>query len=253
MRRAIMMLAIGGVFMAGLGAADAETFYIDFGRFGAETSATGWNNVAATIGGTENGTTLLNGAGVAGNPSGLLLDSTGATSGVTLTVTFSGPIDIGAAGGGADYGGPYPAAVAAWPSAAIADGFFSQPSNGGNTMTLTFSGLDNSTTYDLLFYGSRGNNGSNSSFAVTGAGGTVNTGIANVFNNSSLTASAAGISPNSGEISVVYGFPSTGSSALNAMSLSAVPEPSTIGLLGLAGGSFLAFQIHRRRQRAAAG
>ena len=241
----VMCLAIG------IASVQAETFYLDFGRFGAETSTTGWNNVAATIGGTQNGTTLLNGGGTPGNPSGLLVDSTGATSGVTLTVTFSGTVDVGAAGGGADYLGPYPAAVSSWPSAAVADGFFSQPSNGGNTMTLSFSGLDDNTTYDLLIYGSRGNNGTSSPFSITGAGGTVNTSIANVFNNSTLTASASGIAPSSGEISVVYGFPGTGSSALNAMSLTAVPEPSTVGLLGLAGGSFLAFLARRRRSTTA--
>ena len=45
----------------------------------------------------------------------------------------------------------------------------------------------------------------------------------------------------------MYGFPGSGSSALNAMSLTAVPEPSTVGLLGLAGGSLLVFLARRRR------
>ncbi|GEM_PF-3298173 len=107
------------------------------------------NNVAATVGGNQNGTTTINGQGTPGTPSVELINSTGAASGVTLSLSFSAAVDTGAAGSGADYSGPYPAKVSAWPTTSLADGFFSQINNGGSTMNMSFTGLDDDLTYDL--------------------------------------------------------------------------------------------------------
>jgi hypothetical protein len=205
----------------------ASTIYIDFGRTGAETSATGWNNVTATVGGTANNTTVINAQGTPGTPSVELIDSTGAASGVTLSVAFTQTYDTGAAGSGADYAGPYPAKVSTWPAAAVSDGFFSQINNGGSTMNMSFSGLDDSLTYDLMFYGARGTGSglNQAKYTVTGAAGATER-TSSVLNNDTQTPEFLGVAPVSGVITVAFTRGSSGTGSLNAMSVTAVPEPS---------------------------
>lgn len=217
----------------------ASTIYIDFGRTGAETSATGWNNVAATIGGTANNTTVINGQGTPGTPSVELIDATGAASGVTLSVSFTETFDTGAAGSGADYAGPYPAKVSSWPAAAVSDGFFSQVNNGGSTMNMSFSGLDDSLTYDLMLYGARGTGtGLNQAkYTVTGAAGATER-TSSVLNNSSQTPEFLGVAPVSGVITVAFTRGSSGTGSLNAMSVTPVPEPSLVAGITTAGAAF---------------
>jgi hypothetical protein len=211
----------------------AETIYIDFGRTGAETTASGWNNVAATVGGTANNTTTINGQGTPGTPSVELIDSTGTAT--------------GAAGSGADYAGPYPATVSTWPTTALSDGFFSQINNGGSTMNMSFTGLDNSASYDLMFYGARGGTGTalnQALYTVTGGNGTSNR-TSSVLNNSSQTPEFLGVTPNGGTILVSFTRGSAGTGSLNAMSITAVPEPATVGFGLVALGSV--FIMLRRR------
>lgn len=225
----------------------AETIYIDFGRTGAETTASGWNNVAATVGGTANNTTTINGQGTPGTPSVELIDSTGTASGVTLSVSFTQTYDTGAAGSGADYAGPYPATVSTWPTTALSDGFFSQINNGGSTMNMSFTGLDNSASYDLMFYGARGGTGTalnQALYTVTGGNGTSNR-TSSVLNNSSQTPEFLGVTPNGGTILVSFTRGSAGTGSLNAMSITTVPEPATVGFGLVALGSV--FIMLRRR------
>lgn len=144
--------------------------------------------MAAVVGGNQNGTTTINGQGTPGTPSVGLIDSTGAASGITLSLSFSAAVDTGAAGGGADYAGPYPAKVSAWPAAAVSDGFFSQINNGGSTMNMSFTGLDDNLAYDLMFYGARGTGtGLNqATYTVTGRDG-ASSRTTSVLNNSAQT------------------------------------------------------------------
>lgn len=252
--RTLLPVLIGAAFVVEFAIASsshAATVYIDFGRTGAETTATGWNNVAAVIGGNQNGTTTINGQGTPGTPSVGLIDSTGAASGITLSLSFSAAVDTGAAGSAADYAGPYPAKVSAWPAAAVSDGFFSQINNGGSTMNMSFTGLDDNLAYDLMFYGARGTGtGLNqATYTVTGRDG-ASSRTTSVLNNSAQTPEFLGVSPNNGEILVAFtrGSGLSGTGALNAMSLTAVPEPisSVLAVLGVGG---LGLFIRRRGVR----
>lgn len=244
----IVSRVVIGAIIAGLAAVGrADSIFIDFGRTGAETTATGWNNVAATVGGNQNGTTTINGQGTPGTPSVELINSTGAASGVTLSLSFSAAVDTGAAGSGVDYSGPYPAKVSSWPTTALADGFFSQINNGGSTMNMSFTGLDDDLTYDLMFYGARSGTGTalnQALYTVTGLDGATSR-TSSVLNNSTQTPEFLGVRPNVGTILVAFTRGSAGTGSLNAMSLTAVPEPTTWALGWLGFGS-LGLIVRRR-------
>ncbi|MEM6260741.1 MAG: PEP-CTERM sorting domain-containing protein [Planctomycetota bacterium] len=210
----------------------AETIInFDFGRTdsafsasdGAQlTTVAGWNNVTST----DNA--------LAGNTSQIadLVDSTGAATGIKVDFTYVGAASV--AGDGADYSGPYPAAVASLPLTALSDSFFT---NNSGQATMTLSGLDDGMVYDFLFYGARGNNDSMATYAVTGSGDTVEVTIDAVFENASSAPTILGVSPdNEGEITVVIGGGTNPRVALNVLQITErVPEPGSLALLALGG------------------
>lgn len=131
----------------------------------------------------------------------------------------------------------------------VADGAFISPNT---SATITLGGLNDALTYDFVFYGARSATGplrittyavgASSDTLVTsgpgiGDGGTVNW-------NTSNTASLSGISPSGG--SIVLTVSNNGQFGyLNAMQITAVPEPASLSLLLLAG---LSLRALRRRQ-----
>jgi hypothetical protein len=244
-----------GSLLAGLSSsAMGTTILMDFGR--SETATVSFNgeqyndvsidllNNTTAPEGTLPALHTINGIGT----SLALVDTTGAPTGISLTVARVLNKDAGASGGGGnsgaggDYPGTKPAAVSSFAPSATSDGFFS---NNGNVMAITFSGLNTSLTYDLLTYGGRPA-GSAPAEGYELIAGTPSVGdsfqaIA-VQDNSTVAPFWGGISPDvDGEISFLLrtdttvNYTSGTISALNFASLTVVPEPATISLLGLGG------------------
>ncbi|MEP4077162.1 sulfatase-like hydrolase/transferase [Haloferula sp.] len=160
-------------------------------------------------------------ASTGGDPADLsnLVDSTGAATSIDLAYSTSGT-DSGAAGTGANFAGPYPASISVYPQSAVQDGLFFS----SDTITLTLGDLDPGSTYDLVLYGARGNNGTGASFTFTGAT-VANGGLSNAFNNSGEVVEVAGLAPNvSGEITILMATVGAGSSALNVLELNPSDE-----------------------------
>ena len=194
----------------------AETTYqVDFGLDTQKTTDTGWNNLTGPSGGNPTNSPLS------------LVDSSGASSSVTLSYAENAlnATGTGFAGTGANYTGTYPAAVSSLPANALKDGFYFQNANNG--ITLTLNGLNSSVTYDFLFYGARGNNGSSTSFTVTGLN-TTNGSIANVLNNSTAVVVLTNIAPNAGVITVAMTGPTATSTAAGACNLMVMTETANI-------------------------
>ncbi len=205
----------------------ATTYHIDFG-INTQTTSGDYNNMTA---------------GGGADPSDLtdLVDSTGGDS--TIDLSYADVGLAGVSGTNPNYAGPYPAAVGSQPVSALRDGLFL----GGGEITLTFSSLDPSMTYDFLLYGARALNGADTTYTATG--GNTDTGtITNVLNNSTQTVNLSGLTANgSNEIVLVISSINSDSNnggALNYLQLTAVPEPSAAALLGLGGLSL----ILRRRK-----
>jgi len=218
----------------------AATMFVDFGRTDNQTEGN-WNNVHG-----PSGTTTLT------TPSIDLIDDGGNDTDYTLVTDFG---DGGSwAGDGADYAtGTKPGPFAGAPTTATGDSLFARtPAN----TTITLTGLSASETYDLVFYGARGNNGGASTFLVTDNSGAKPLQSFNVYQNNSNVASFSGLVPDGdGEISIVFqgilSATGTGTNenqqsngALNALQITSnIPEPS-IALLGMLGGLTL---LRRRR------
>ena len=224
---AAMVMACG-VFAAGsTPAVGATVALIDFGR---DTNTTGGYNNYAFGDGTE------------------VLDT-----GWSLTVTADGSGN-GNAGSGADADVTPEVAIAAFDTSAWEDSIYE---GGGSTpalaqLTVSITGLDNGKTYDLLFFGARGNNGaSDQTWSLTEGSGGADYAQPSVLDNTAAL-SWSGLSTNgSNEIAfTISNASSTGSSpiTLNFGSVSEVPEPTEI-LIICFGGIGLAFGRHRRRNR----
>jgi len=225
-----ILLSTAALFLAG-SSAMAATVLIDFGA-PTQTTTGNWNNASGAPG--DNPAAISN-----------MIDSTGASSGIGFAYSETSSGGSGFAGTGANYAGSYPTSVNGLPTSALQDGLFMNDS--AHSVTLTFSGLDSDLTYSFLAYGARGNNGSSATYTVTGGNSGAGT-ISNVFNNSTETVNITGITPNgSDEITFLWTTNSTGSgSALNLIQITttAIPEPSSLALTGLAG---LALMLRRRR------
>jgi hypothetical protein len=215
--------------------ANADLIKIDFGKAKGE-AAGNYNNINDSSSSNSN----FNGVAIS-------LDdfNTGLDTGIDLTV--SGPTNSfwGDSGSGANYNGPYPAAVASEPATATGDGLFSF----GETVTLTFSALTVGQAYEFLIYSARGNNGPDATFTPTvfGTSGGADS-ISIVKNNDDETATLTGTS----DVNGVFAFTWTNAgatgnaSALNFIQVSEVPEPGSLALMGLG-----TLCVLKRRRRSA--
>lgn len=244
-----LLLALSLVVVLPLSVASAQyTANIDFGRNNNQTA--GYNNVGhAASGNVLNGDTYS------------IFDTTGAGTGISLIVNpdaaMGGPANGSYAGAGADYTGAVPSIFSGIASSALTDSIFIRNQNGNpadpldttaTRVEFELTGLNAGFTYDLLIYGSRGNNGGVTSYFASDDGGTTYSGQSfNIFNNSTGFAQFTGLSGSS-SISLVATTPGDPGlqGAINFMQItaSAVPEPTSAGLLLIAGVSCV---LRRRR------
>jgi len=223
--------------------ASGNLILIDAGLAG-----TGGSQLTGTVGGV----TFNDFTGPTAAPNNIadLFDSTGALTGVGITYSESAP-DAGVAGAGAISDNPgvvFPTTgpLAGVPVTALEDGLFI----GAADVTLTLTGLDPTSTYDFLFFGSRGNNGTTQNFNVTDLNGTTSALHPNVFDNATGFVTFSGQVPDANNQIVIF-LPNngTGNGALNFIGIdeipaSTIPEPSSIFLFGL--GGMLLSTIRRR-------
>lgn len=191
--------------------ATAQTILIDLGLNTQETTGN-WNNASAAV------STLP--AAMTG-----LIDSDGNTTSIDLAFAKSFGTASNIAGSGANWDGPYPAALAGLPQSALRDGLFVQQ---GGTGTLTFSGLDTGSTYNFTLYGARGNNGGGAVYAFAGANSGTGT-ITNVFQNSTEVAAVNAIKPTTAGVIVLEFTQGTSglNGSLNFIRIEAFPARNT--------------------------
>ncbi len=144
------LLAVVGLVMALAPAAHAQTALIDFGRAGGPEGL-GSNTTTGTPD-SYNNVFMDNNHDNATTGNVALNDTSDSATGWSINVTEGGDDFGGNAGAGADES-TFPAAISGFETTAIEDSMFG---NGEDPLlTVTISGLDDSLTYDLLFYGSR--------------------------------------------------------------------------------------------------
>ena len=214
------------------------TIYVDLGPTEQEASLASWNDYSAA-------------AGVTTFPAGpfSLNYDTGVDSGIDLAVSTSG--SSGFNGLGANYAGPYPAAVSGYPANAPLDGVYTI----GNTITATLSNLNPQATYNFLMYGADGNAGSPgvaTTWTVNGLNSGADT-ISVTHMNSTEVALIEGIIPNgSNEISIFMTSPGIG--RWNTLQITEVlppvPEPSTCLLLAMGAIGLVSHTRRRNGSRA---
>ncbi|MDB4669821.1 PEP-CTERM sorting domain-containing protein [bacterium] len=223
---------LGGILFAALSStAPAAMIFVDFGRTDNQTTGN-YNNVHGA-------------ASVLATPSLDLIDSAGAATGVKLNTDFA--LGGSFAGTGADYSDAYPAGVADQPSAALIDSMFIRAAA---STSLTLADLDSGSSYEIVIYGARGNNGgANTEWTLTDGNGSSTAGY-DVFNNSTNVATFSSLVPDeSNEISIFYTTTDDGSrprGAINFMQITStpVPEPSSSLFLMLSSGVLL---VRRRK------
>jgi hypothetical protein len=214
----------------------AVTVLVDFGSvagrhsFGsADSNGNYWDYIT---GNADNNTGLID---VDGNASSINLT---VTSGFTGTGTYnSGLIPVSSLGPGGDGSFAF--------AAVTDDALF--VNNDGSTGVLTLSGLNDSLTYNLSFYGSRVTASDRFSTYSVGASSvelqTSGTAIASNGTdnwNDDTVVSLTGLSPTLGQLvinltatSATGGGGSDTFGYINAMSISAVPEPSNSLIVGI--------------------
>jgi len=193
----------------------AHTIRIDFGRndSGQPTTSPGWNNVTADVGSIASNTTQISN----------LIDTDGNSTGISLNLSYVA--SASAAGSGADYEGGYPASVSTFPDSAISDSFFT---NSTGSISMSFNGLAGGATYDLMVYGSRGNNGTSCNYVITDRDGNTTLNIANTLNNSTTSPVASDLVPNAqGSISMLIRTTTSNGGALNVIEFEVKPAPTT--------------------------
>lgn len=208
----------------------AQSFLVDFSD-NVGTTPGNWNNSNAT-----DGYTVFN-----------MVDTTGLASAIDMNfvtgVSENGPFGVTAA--------PSPFNV----ETAYNDALFTS----GTTITFRFSSLDTNATYTLEFFGSRDSTGTRitdytvSTTETAGDGTTVSlttsgldVGGTGVNHNIANTAVVSTFAPNvSGEIFVDIDIQSGAFGYLNAMQLTAIPEPQAyVAIIGVFS---LGFLFLRRR------
>jgi len=170
-----------------------------------------------------------------------LVDETGASTGWSLVTNNAGNSSGSA---GERYTG---GAIGSFAASATIDSFFSA---GGSNVSFTFSGLSPTDTYNLAFVSAANAKGdgtpftttANTIFAVNG----VDVGSINPSTNTGTLVTATDVAPNSsGQIVFTFRGSNGGVGLLNAFSIAAVPEPTSLGVLGVGAAGLLA----RRRAR----
>lgn len=200
-----LVLAALATLSAGLTA--QTTVQVDFGISTQPTAGADWNNAGAASPGGDLPAAIAD-----------LVDTTSTSTGFGMTTSKTGT--AGTSGAGANYAGPYPAALVSYPASALQDGLFFAQS--GGTITLTLTGLSPLDTYDFLFYGARGNNGLvETTFTATGNNSATGSILNGVLNNALELVTLTGIIPDSnGEVvidaSTINGVSNNGGS-LNLM------------------------------------
>ena len=221
----------------------AATALIDFGRSTNTTiGSPTYNDIGALTGGT-------------------LLDTTGSATGWSIVMATAGNgTSAGQAGSGADVTS-VPVEVSTFAATATRDNFFFNASGSPtNTAqgTITLSGLDVNSTYDLLFYGSRNNaqNNFQTWAVVTGTGGNSATTFShNSLNNATTVANWTGIQPDS---SGIIKFTITGTTnfagalAINFGQITSTPVPEPSGAFTLLASIGVCLMSSRRRKQPAA-
>jgi MYXO-CTERM domain-containing protein len=227
-------LLISVIALVALNPAHAATVLIDWSTAASVTNPAGdgkhWNSLGAptTTSSFDLATTAL-------------IDSTGASSGISVAMFSATSNGTGAGFGGTGINGP--AGADPFDEAnAIVDGIYAN-NNAAGIATITFTGLAASTTYNISAIGGRASAGEDGVITVTtGTSASTtydlsNTGTVLDF---SVTSDASG--------EIVFDFSrSTGTGGLsatfNAMSITSIPEPSA-ALLGGLGALLL---LRRRR------
>jgi len=191
--------------------AGAAVVRIDFGHETQETAATGWNNVSGPNSAKPTGPFDLDNAA-------------GTDSGIDLALTYTATSNQGISGTAANYNGPYPAEVSAFPTSANQDSLFTRE---GETITLTFSGLVDTKVYNLLIYGAAGNTGNQSDFTING----VTKSITATVNNASEVVEFDAVAPSSQTITLVFSGSGGGENQgrLNVIQIAeAIPAPAAL-------------------------
>ena len=203
----------------------AGTVLVDFNSGAAgdvtpspDASGLYWNNLSA--GQTGSGAVQLN-----SSPSPIaLVNLANASSGWTLAVTNLSSFNANSAPSWEDYGGPYPSAISNFPSTALCDGM----SVGGSGVSVTLSGLNPGSTYNLLLYGScntsatnYGSGGFQTDTLTVGGSGSPSAVHFNSLNNATTVVAWNNVTPNaSGQISFnVVPDASNGGGDVNFMEL----------------------------------
>ena len=225
-------------FVAWAGRASADLIYVDFGdNAGATTAPETYNTLTTSPGGT--GSPLLTGQNFLN-----LVDTDGGATGLDLNVLVSG--DAHAAGQTTSNHD----AVSGIDDSALDDGFWVNNGALGDDVdnqvnfVLTFSDL--SAPYYNIQLTSGNGTGRSTSWSIT-----TGTGDAGIFTHTGGSTSGIGswsnVYPSGGDIVLTGSFTTTGAfntSTVNFISLEAIPEPATTGMVGL--GAAVMLFIRRR-------
>ncbi len=205
------------------GLASAATSLIDFGDAGG-TTAGNWNNMA-----NAGGNSLTN-----------LIDDTGAIGTIDLDLDISNASGVGSGFGGTFNAGATPSSPFNI-ATAYSDGLFD---NSGIGIGFAFTELVIGGVYEITLYGGRSNanfaNGTVSFSTGSGTGGTLESRTATTFTGTANGSGALTLDVVDSSGAVANGLNTT----VSALSITAVPEPSSTALLGLGG---LALILRRRK------